>query len=287
MCSGTCEVCTSTAQSRYRKERTGHERILKDRSGTDYRLRYLRDKGLEVGWEYTGRKVLTYVLDKQHEDLAEHAYEMASSLPYRDNAMRDALRHVLPAKVRQLYLKDGHALVFEKPAGLVPLHDVQVLSGNSIGPRHVAWMTSAMLNLTCYLQTMGLAYQGMTPRNLLVDPGNHSVALYAGWWWAGRQGEPLRALPADTVRSLPPHVLADKRCTVRVDQLMLRHSAREMLGASWSETPRPMRRFLELPPPESAIDDYTRWMDVLEESFGRRRFVQMEITAEDVYAMTG
>ena len=50
-----------------------------------------------------------------------------------------------------------------------------------------------------------------------------------------------------------------------------------------ADLPRPMADFLRLPSSGSALDDYRTWSEVLDDSFGPRRFVELPISFSDVY----
>ena len=261
------------------------EQELTCHDGSQIRIRWLREHKLEVGRACIGRTIATYLLEPEFDDLSEAAVSTLNALPYRDEKMRKAMHHKVPGQVRRIELERGSAIVIDKPKGLVPLADVHKLAGRGIDPRHVAWMTSSMLNLVCYLQFAKIAHQGMTVTNLLVDPAQHSIGLWGGWWWSGKHGEKLRALSGSAARAAPPDIMEAKKCNRRLDQVMVRDTARALLAEHWNETPQPMRDFIDLPPAPDAIDDYKHWMRILERSFGERKFVKLNITADDVYAM--
>ena len=261
------------------------EQELTCRDGSQIRIKWLREHKLEVGRACIGRSIATYLLEPEFDDLSAAAESTVNALPYHDERMRKAMRHNVPGQARRIELERGSAIVVDKPKGLVPLADVHELAGRRIDPRHVAWMTSSMLNLVCYLQFAKIAHQGMTSTNLLVDPARHSIGLWGGWWWSGKHGERLQALAGSAARAAPPDVMEAKKCNLRLDQFMVRDTARTLLGEHWSETPEPMREFIDLPPAPDAINDYKQWMKTLERSFGKRKFVKLDITADHVYAM--
>lgn len=78
-------------------------------------------------------------------------------------------------------------------------------------------MVSALLNLCCYLEAMGLAHQTINIDHLLVAPEQHTLALTGGWWYASPQDTPMHALPARSARLAPPDVLARRLADVRLD----------------------------------------------------------------------
>ena len=269
-----------------RLEGTGraNQEILIRGAKTTYRVRYHRHAKIDSGDVYIGRTVMATVFNENAGDLAEQAFERMSKLPYKNDSIRKTMRHALPQKTRMVETEATKVIVIEKDPGCVPLNDVHTFS-HDIEPLHVAWMTSAMMNLVCYLEVEGITHQAMDLTNLLVDPGNHSIALYGGWEYAGAQGERWKALPKRSVEIAGGTMREAGVHTVELDQKLVRACTRTLIGKHWGKTPKPMRDFIELPTACNAIDDYARWRDVLEESYGRRRFVELGIDAEDIYAM--
>ena len=83
---------------------------------------------------------------------------------------------------------------------------------------------------------------------------------------------------------------AAKRADIRLDLECIRAVGRAALGdptglglVGRRDLPRPMADFLRLPSSGSAIEDYRTWNEVLSDSFGPRRFLELPITSSDVY----
>jgi hypothetical protein len=258
---------------------------LQARDGRLFRIRYQTKHALDVGTTYVGRAVLAHALEPDFNDLAEHAFELMTHLPFADSNMRSAMTPLLPRPVTQISTRTSRVLVLGKSAEFVALRGLLSYAGGALPPKHVAWMIGAMLNLVCYLEAMGLAHQAIDPDHLLVAPEKHALALTGGWWYASIQGAPMRALPARSARLAPPDVMSRRLADVRLDQFLARATALELLGDAFDDAPRPMQDFLTLPPAETAIADYEQWQRTLWDSFGERRFVPLGISPDDIYAM--
>ena len=79
---------------------------------------------------------------------------------------------------------------------------------------------------------------------------------------------------------------------IRTDLELIRALGRELLGdisgarlMREKAAPPPMLDWLRLPAPQSAVDDYHTWQrQVLTASFGERRFMKLDLSADDLYS---
>ena len=90
----------------------------------------------------------------------------------------------------------------------------------------------------------------------------------------------------EVYKLLPLKVKDTKICNDSIDLECIRYVGRSLLGDSVGTTlkePEPMVKWLKLPSPKDAFDDYEKWQKVLTDYFGPRKFVKMELTADDIY----
>ena len=81
-------------------------------------------------------------------------------------------------------------MAIEKKEVVYPLNMLGVLLD-----RHVAWIVSRLENLCCLLDYNNMVLNGLTEDNLFVDPVNHQIYLYGGWWFAGFMGSETAGVP--------------------------------------------------------------------------------------------
>jgi hypothetical protein len=181
-------------------------------------------------------------------------------------------------------------MVTEKSENYFRLADVIEHLGGKVDPKHVAWIISTMLNLHCYLGLIGVVHHHLSPDTYFIHPTDHDGALLGGWWYAMNHGERLIALPARTLNLGPTIIAADKRAIFRTSAELIRATARELLGDPTG------LRLASMGYPLALIDwargaagadpfeEYSHWSThVLPRSFGARRFVEMKLSAADVY----
>jgi hypothetical protein len=261
--------------------------------GKTYEINYLRRHPFELGTMYVANTVAAFVVDHAHADLVQHAERMVKDLRYASDAMRGQVGPCLPAYPFAGAFRTGSAyvIVMRKTPDLLLLRDVLDHFGGRLDPRHVAWVISSLLNLCCYFQYAGITHNALSLDGCFLSPPSHRVSVLGGWWYAARLGERMLAAPADTIR-WAPHDLLDTRCAdVRTDLELVRAIGRELLGdvtgsrlARDRAAPRALIDWLRFPASDDPIEEYRIWRtQVLQDSFGARRFAGLPLTQSDIY----
>lgn len=186
---------------------------------------------------------------------------------------------------------DGRAgYLIEKTSDVLLLRDVHDYFSGKIDRRHVWWICSRLMNLACYLDFVGMAHNNIGLDACYISPPHHSVCLFGGWWFACPIGEPIKALPARTLEVYPATIRKSKNAFRKGDRLLIRRTICELLGDPSGmsfrfdpDFPKPIEKWLNLPFPEKARDDYAAWTAALEASFGARRFTKLDLSEADIY----
>ena len=117
------------------------------------------------------------------------------------------------------------------------------------------------------------------------------MMVLGGWWFSAKQEEKLKALPDVALSVIPPDVLDKKYADRRVDLELIKLVGRTLLGDADGEAlrfdsclPRALVDWLLLPAASNAFSEYAAFKyEVLEESFGSPRFVEMKLDSSDLY----
>lgn len=265
--------------------------VLRATDGATYKIRYRKEREFELGRLFIGNEIVAYVVGQEQSDLFQNALQTLNRLPCANARMAVEVGRYLPEIVRHFETGDSRVLVLRKTPDRVLLRDVLDHFGGSMDARQVAWIISSLLNLACYLDYARLAHNAILAETYFISPPQHGGALLGGWWYAVRQGERMRAAPAATVRYAPFDVMDRQRGDIRTDLELIRALGRELLGdasgvrlAREKAAPQPMLDWLRLPASGSPLQEYQTWQrQVLKNSFGERRFVKLEVSAEDLY----
>ena len=264
---------------------TSQEELLRE-DGEVITIEYLAKQNVDICTMYVARKHVIYVFAKEHEVYVQRYKDMVEQLEYPNPEMEKELQCYLPKLVTECRLQDGSFfLVIEKKEEVYPLRMLGTLVD-----RHVAWIVSRLENLCCVLNYNGIVLNALIEDNLFVDPVNHQLHLYGGWWFAGYEGsESVGASKA--VLPLMEKKGEAYRNTYKADLESLRMVAIRLLGYENKEAikdskllPKAFLEFLLQSPKKDAMEDFAEWDRVLEKSYGERKFIPLDITKEEIYS---
>lgn len=265
-------------------DRFVHEYTIKGRGPC--RLHYSFSRSFELGTAYISDTQVTFVVDGRHRALVDTAVATTRGWRFASDRMKENSSRYLPGPFTVNETDDGRVVVsVEKGMGLLPLREVLLHFGGQLDARHVAWILSRLYDLVCYLSYSRVVHHDIAMDNLFIDPERHGVALLGGWWHAKVEGASLTTVPARTHKLLPWSVQKSKKASSRTDLELVRALGRELLGVGPtlsfpSYVPAAMAAWLKAPSGGKSVDDYRGWTKTLEASFGPRRFVAMDLTAE-------
>jgi hypothetical protein len=274
---------------------------LRLKDGHILRIRSDARFDFELGAAHISPTTVTYVVERQYADLFQNAVKRISALAFLndegkpDAKMAGAYAPCLPTDFKTFETDDALILTVRKRSNDVRLRDLLPHLPKDARDKHVAWITSRLLEIARYLDHAGIAHNAVTLNTVFASPSQHTVGLFGGWWYAVPFGEVLGAVPGETMDFLPDTggkpVLADGK----PDREMIRAAALELLGdrggtrlTAGKAAPQPMIDFLRTPSCGDAQKDLHDWYQtVLPKSFGARRFTELRVDYSDVYQPRG
>lgn len=266
--------------------------------GETIEITYLTRRKADMCTVYVARRNIIYIFESRHAAFAARYREMVEKVAYPTPDMKRELENYVPKLVTECRLADGSVfLAIEKKEGVYPLK----MLGTFID-RHAAWVVSRLENLCCLLDYNDMVLNGFTAENLFVDPANHQIYLYGGWWFAGYRGTENMGASVD----VQPFLERAKgklwhrkpegrgRNLRETDLESIRLVAAKLMGYPDREAlkadrilPEPFRNFLLRGPERDARADFAEWDRVLTESYGERKFIPFPVTEEEVYSTSG
>lgn len=258
------------------------------KSGVKYSLPYQRKHDFELGVFYVGLVHVTYMIDAKHKALFDNFLKTIKTLKFSGDRMKEEFNRLLPHNYAPFEMKDGRfGLQIPKTPDMLLLKDVLEHYGQ-MDPKHVAWIQSRLLNISCYLKYTDLAHNNIALDTCFISPEHHSVALLGGWWYTAPRGQILSQMPARTFNLLPWDVRSKKKASTKTDRELIRALGRELLGdlhgiKVHKETPTEMLSWLRSVSTSDSIEEYGMWNQVLDKSFGKRKFTVMDLSSKDIY----
>jgi hypothetical protein len=182
-------------------------------------------------------------------------------------------------------------MIISKTPDVVPLRGLREHFKSGLDPKHVAWVISSLFNMACYLNYTGVAHLGIGLDTYYVSPEHHSGLLLGGWWYTADIGSKIKAVPRTTFRKLTDQDIKEKTATTKIDQRLIKAIGKGLMGdyMSIKRHPEftPMSRWLLMPSDPDPIKAFNGWDEVLTKTFGRRRFINLGVTPDDIYKTLG
>jgi len=246
-------------------------------------INYHRKHTFELGEYYIGDTAVVYELDKNHEDLFYNATTAIEHLKYPSKKVEEECSRYLPSLITAFETSEGKLMAaIRKTPDMFLLKDVFKHYG-TLHPTQAAWIMSTLFNLGCYLWVSDITHNDISLDTYFISPEKHSGALLGGWWYSSPRGMTLTQLPKRTFNYLPWKVKSTKKASRLTDQELIRLVGRELLVGG-SGVPEPMKEWLNAIASEDAVTAYSHWTkEVLIQSFGKRRFVKMDLDANQLY----
>jgi len=159
-----------------------------------------------------------------------------------------------------------------------------------IDPKHVAWILSSIYNIQCYFEHMGMSHNSITTDMCYISQEFHSVAVLGGWWNSVNIGSRMIGVTSEILNIMTPTIREKKVGNIRTDLESIKLIGRNLFGDKIGnklkldkDIPKPMSDWLISPSSGSAVNDYKIWTNVLQGSFGKRKFIELNLTSKMVY----
>jgi hypothetical protein len=217
-----------------------------------------------------------------------------NGLKYKDDKMRAEFSRYFPYSILAsgiLKATDGRQiLTLAKTEDVYPMRLVLEHFGGKLPDRHVAWVMSRLLNISCYMNYSGVVHNGITVDNCFMSPSLHSVLLLGGWWYATELGKPMIGIPAEVFEVMSVAAKARRISSNMTDLESIKQIGRVLLGqnncrllAASDLAPKPFTDFLISGSKESSIEEFKKWSKALDAAYGKRQFVPLDVTKEQIY----
>lgn len=266
--------------------------LFKCKDKKERSLRYKKIRDFELGKMAYGEKTVCYIVNSKSKDLFQNGIETIKKLSYKDDKMKKEMEKYLPFILSVFETtEDESVVVLSKESDVFLLQDIIDFYKGSIDPKHTAWVLSSAYNISCYLRYAGICHNAISANNYFISPKNHSGMLLGGWWYSCRKDDKIIALPKNSVKNCPPDILSSKTADHRLDLLLIRQLGLHCLGddtgmnlLTRKDISKHLVDFLRSSSSGDAINDYSYWQkEVLPNSFGKRRFVEMKIKSSDIF----
>lgn len=266
--------------------------LLWTTTGKLIRYKYLTSRRTPEGLAYIGKNTVMYLFTKGNRDLYDNFCNSLKGLRYADKKMEEEFKRFVPTIHEQFEAQDEDVLgvIISKTQDLFYLKDIFTHYKGKVPPRHVAWIVSALLNMSCFLYFNKRAHNGLTLDTIVISPPHHSAVILGGWGFSKPLNDKLLGVPDEVYGIMPNAAKSSGTSNYLTDLESIKLIARTLLGnpagtmlVRDSDIPKPFAEWALHPSTEAPFQAYANWHKVLEESWGKRSFVHMEVSFSDIY----
>lgn len=179
------------------------------------------------------RAVIKVARDPRDRDLLDNEAKVLTALFSKTDAEAVGFQRYLPKLIEETRLKvagsDRATNVFAYVDGGYTLTEVVARHGDSLDPRHVAWIWKRLLEGIDWVHRQGFVHGGINPDHVLIFPKNHGIKIL-DWSYAAKSGSTLKAISKAHRAYYPTEVLAKKPLTFGADVFMIAKCVMAMLG---------------------------------------------------------
>lgn len=252
-------------------------------SGKKVSLKYLSVKSFELGKIYIADTHILYLIDKKYKRYYENAIKQIKSLKYKDSDMKNIFEKLVPKIKDSFETSNGeYVIVLTKSPNEYMLSDLLIKNKSKLTDRHVAWIISRLNNINCFLSYNNIVHNGITVDNCFINPDNHTISLYGGWWYSVLENQKMIGTTSEIFSIMPIKNKTEKIASRTTDTESIKYLAKKILYNEKS-TPKPFIYWLNLGASNNAIEDFKSWDDALIKSYGKRTFVSLDISKENIY----
>jgi serine/threonine protein kinase len=256
-----------------------------------FKVRYKAIHSFELGTMYVASTIVAYFIQSKFEKFLKNALRKIENFKFRDKKMESQFKTYLPNLLKVVHTREGTLVVFRKKEEELLLKDIMISLNNEISPRHVAWIMSSLYNTACFLSYNDIVHNAISPETLFISPPGHYGALLGGWWYATNTGKPLLGLPKKTIEKTKAIRDGAKVAKVSTDLELIRVLGRDLLNDPAGNkllrdknVPKPLALWLCCSTTtDSAVNEYADWNKVLDDSWGKRVYYNLDVTEQNVY----
>ncbi|RII34008.1 hypothetical protein D2A34_12545 [Clostridium chromiireducens] len=259
--------------------------------GEKYSMKYNVQYSFELGKYYIGNRSILYLIDKVHLKFIDNALDRIKNLKYENNNMKFEFEKYFPKVSRKFETIDGKiGILIEKSEDAFSLKDILSYYSNKVPPRHVTWILSSLYNIACFLYYNNLSHNGLTIDNYFISPSYHNGFLLGGWWYTVPLDGKMLGVSNEIYNIMSPDMKSTKKGTFLLDLESIRLIGRTLLGDKNGidiigdpDIPKPLIDCVRGVSVNNPIEEYKLWDKVINESYGARKFIEMNIDKDKLY----
>jgi hypothetical protein len=254
--------------------------------GSAFRIKYRFRGDFDLGEMYITDTKVIYFIEKKYKSLYNN-YLGKMNFEFKGRTMESEFRRFLPMVAMHNQTKDHYVVAITKTPDVVPLSGIHSLFPEGLDPKHVAWIMSSLCNLLCYINWSGRVHLGISLDSCFASHKHHSIVLIGGWFYTKNITERISQVTPLTYKLMTEKQRINKVADHCIDTELVKHLGRTLMGKHMSKMKypelSPMIDWMMIPSTKEPREVFRSWDKSLNDTFGKRKFIKLDITNKDVY----
>lgn len=202
------------------------------------------------------------------------------SSPHKSNHFLE----LLLSKTCSTFENDGiYYIQIEKPFDYYSLKTVKdKIYPNGVPARHITWIISKLMNICMILSRQNLSHNGITIESVYICPEYHLARVLTGWQYCVNINEKMLGTTQQVYQNMFLKTKQSKTGSTSTDVNCVKYIGKQLIGKD-SDVPKPIMDWLNSVSSGDTHKDFTAWDKAITDAYGKRTFVEMNITYDDIY----
>lgn len=249
-----------------------------DRKGT-LMVRYSYHHTNDVCECYVTNEHVVYVFEAKRKKYYDN-FLAQMKFGYSNNDLKKRYEPLMPHKMYEtMETQDKYIISLPKLPNVYPLRAVvENVWHGKVPDRHWAWITSRLLELATFINYNNRVLNGFDLDSVFVSLDNHQLYLYGGWWFATKKDAPLIGVTSTIWATMPPKAKAN-----RIGDAITDIESIKAMGRTYCDNaPDAINNFFQSGSTEP-YQEWQKWEKALEKAYGKRQFIKISATKEEIY----
>lgn len=178
---------------------------------------------------------------------------------------------------------DTYYIILDKPYNYYSLKTIKdKVYINGIPARHIAWIISKLLNICMILSRNNLTHNGITIDSIYICPEQHLARVLTGWQYCVNINDKMIGTTQQVYQNMFLKTKQDKIGSTSTDVNCIKYIGKLLIGKT-SDVPKPILEWLNTISTGDTYKDFVAWDKAITDAYGKRTFVEMNITYDDIY----
>lgn len=261
-------------------------------SGKSYNINYMEHSDFKLGKMYVTKGYVIYIVQGKYKKYYENYIQKTNYYSKPDKKIWNMVQYMLPNVETHFETADGeYAIFIKKPCEMYSLREILEYFNGSLKPEYVASILTRLYYFTCYMGLVEMVHNAITLDNLFFAPGreveegkNYTiedmriVGVFGGWFFTTYWEEKIRGIPKEVYDIIPEHCKSRGYSSYEVDEVSIKELAKKLLG-EMKDAPKPFFDWVNNKQvAEDSYQEFCNWEKVIISSFGKHRFVDIDIS---------